>query len=158
MKIFHLNILYVFGFKTISFILFLRLFLDLDNATHQMDGKEHTVWEGSKFPGHDRLRPLSNLYHQKMIVVVDWKPVLQPELDKISETSLSPSGKYYPNRARFYELPFVDHESYRKNIENQEAGYYTTRDSNFNLPPPVTLEECLQQYFGAEEELDENTW
>jgi hypothetical protein len=37
-------------------------------------GREHVVWEGTPFPA-DRNRPAGNLVHQKLCIVVDWKPL-----------------------------------------------------------------------------------
>jgi len=102
-------------------------------------GKKHVAWEGTEFP-RDRHKPFSNLYHQRLVIAVDWKISF--------------------DKSKFLALPFVDHESFVRHTKSlgADVGGSTLRDRRLGLAPSVTLEECLCAYAGAEEQLDENSW
>ena len=120
----------------------------------------------------ENIRPFCNLYHSKLLVVIDWKT-----LTDTSQCSMI--GKTFPSRARFVELPFIDHESfvtYSKQSSSSSSSAtagpdativvdHTTavaldhiRDKSSGQPPAVTLQECLRVYAGVEEHLEDNSW
>jgi hypothetical protein len=93
-----------------------------------------------------------------MLVLVDWK-LTPPTPDTARQTTIS--GKHYPNRARFSDLSFYDHESYRARRVEQatsDTQVRTSREKRLGLPPPVGLEECLRAYAGADELLEDASW
>ncbi len=137
------------------------------------------MWEGTEFPlEYAYNRPLSNLFHPKLLIVIDWC--------SLTDTSASSAlGRGFPSRARFIDLPFVDHDSYtarmrllqsqldknaNNNNTNMNSANYTmsqetARDRrNLNQHQSsssagaVTLQECLRVYAGVEEQLEDNSW
>ena len=61
-------------------------------------GKEHVSWEGADFP-RDRHRPFCNLYHQRLVIAVDWKSSV--------------------DKSKFLNLPFDDHETFTRHAKVQ---------------------------------------
>lgn len=138
-------------------------------------GKVHSVWEGREFPKQfTKVRPFCNLYHPKLLVVIDWRSL--HDSSSASSSSSSPIGKAFPSRARFVDLTFLDHESYLNYMKTQESAasivsngkseyanpHVATvdhaRDKRLGLPPAVALQECLRVYAGVEEHLEDNSW
>lgn len=122
-------------------------------------GRSHQLWEGSEFPVDERERPICNLYHQRLVIIVDWHFIPPAVID----------GKHLSSRSRFQELPVTDHESFTKHCAELEAiatagqaasaqQQQTAREKRLGVPPPVTLDECLREYAGAAEVLDEGSW
>ena len=96
-------------------------------------GREHVCWEGSLFPP-DRNRPVCNLFHSKLCIIVDWKPLYRSSTSG-SIRSMSDS--------RFSHQEFDEDESYTNFVQTQVAA---NKSSNLNKIKDrgVDLQECLR--------------
>lgn len=111
-------------------------------------GREHVYWEGTPFPA-DRNRPVCNLFHTKLCVIVDWKPLYR------SSSSGSTRSLF---DSRFNHQEFEEDESYTNFVQNNMTVNKSSTGATTKLKEKgVALQECLRVYAG-QEELDENTW
>ena len=135
------------------------------------------AWEGTPFP-RDPTRPLCNLVHPRLLVVVDWKDggvrgaadvarlVRSPYTSPSQGTRTDDAGGSGPTHA---VPPMRNHESYTKHVAALHAAAVGGSDAGGHKgvvrptgPTPVpkgtiTLHDCLKA-FTSLEELDENSW
>lgn len=122
--------------------------------SHKHEASTQQEWEGSLFPSSSEV-PLCNIYHQNLIVAMDWNEV--------------EDAKGGSKQSR--DVPYVDHEDYvasvmeLNNVEGKkENGYisYRAPDAfssflNHGGSDSVDLHDCLKAFTNPEV-LDEETW
>lgn len=102
---------------------------------------QYKTWEGTLYPFQDERRPMANVFHNKLVVSIDWEYLVVSEDDLLARAPSSPVPSLLPSPTSLSSLAQRTEDVLKKH-SSQQMQFPVNDDGEYIMPLHLLHSEC----------------